>query len=168
MGKELHAHDVLCGNLIVTRCLGITYKNKFSLFTKDSALNKIVETFIRLFINLAFWINFFFFKRERIWRYLHKELLVLSLYLVRDGPLEKWCGGGGGFLRGNIFFLYTYRRNFFFSLDGWKYIFFIKIYRPIFQGRIFFSCTMPGKIFFSKLEPKARVCISDTTRTRML
>ena len=32
--------------------------------------------------------------------------------------------GGGGFLRGNIFFLYTYRRNiFFFSLDGWKFFF---------------------------------------------
>jgi hypothetical protein len=38
---------------------------------------------------------------------------------LSEGPLEKWWGD---FLRGNIFFLYTYRRNFF--LTWWLEIFF--------------------------------------------
>ena len=34
-------------------------------------------------------------------------------WVIRDGPLEKY-GGGGDFLRGNIYiFLYSYQRNFF-------------------------------------------------------
>jgi hypothetical protein len=47
-----------------------------------------------------------------------------SCIALRDGPLEKWKGGGD-FLSGNIFFFCTpIEEIFFFSLDGWKDFFF--------------------------------------------
>jgi hypothetical protein len=80
--------------------------------------------------------------------------LIKQLDLVRDGPLEKWWGGGGLSKRQYIFFCTPIEENFFSHLMAGNIFFLIKIYRPkiyrpIFQGRNFF-CTMPGNIFFKK------------------
>ena len=81
---------------------------------------------------------------------IRESLFVSKLNLILNANIShrKVMGGWGFSKRQYIFFCTPIEEIFFFSLDGWKNFFFIKIYRPIFQGRNFFFCTMPGKIFF--------------------
>ena len=58
---------------------------------------------------------------------MERRIASESKQTVRGGPKPAKVGLHRrlGFSKRQYFFLYTYRRNlFFFSLDGWKYIFF--------------------------------------------
>jgi hypothetical protein len=73
------------------------------------------------------------------------------LGLLRDEPLEKWWGegGGGDFLRGNIYiFCIPIEEIIFFSRLMAGNFFSSEIYRLIFPARNFFFALCLGRFFF--------------------